>query len=385
MYKGEVLGTGSDSRGKYVLINVTEGDEEDDNEEDDNKYYFSEETESFYATLNIDDEIEFTFNLAEDMWTGFGQGTIKKLNYLKVTKYAEPGTPPPSSGGPEEPTGTVTYIVTDYTPAFGRLALEDVDTNKSTKTIDSFDAVYFNDVKVSKTVMKAWFADNFDEDAEIVVEITEDNVLIVEATPGAIDLGDDTVAVFSQTQLTTALDTEEKVIELYGEFEGFKIDNPVVITGNAVVDGHIDVNSDQVTIEGLTVEYIELVSGVDDIVIKNNLVTGDRFTVGIGIAGGTPGIGKVTIQGNTLENGAIGITPNMTLDNYVITDNTVVTAPSEAIWLWYTAANVASFDQDDAIEFAKELVLNNNLSSEGASLVKIQADGKVTVTEEGVQ
>ena len=66
MNKGTVTGIGSDSRGKYVLINVTnvtEGDEEDDDEEDDNKYYFSEETESFYATLNIYDET--TFNLTE--------------------------------------------------------------------------------------------------------------------------------------------------------------------------------------------------------------------------------------------------------------------------------------------------------------------------------
>ena len=107
MNKGTVTGIGSDSRGKYVLINVTNVTK---GKAVSGKYYFSEETESFYATLNIYDEIEFTFKDAEDMWTGFGQGTIKKLNYLKVTKYAEPGTPPPSSGGPEEPTGTVTYI-----------------------------------------------------------------------------------------------------------------------------------------------------------------------------------------------------------------------------------------------------------------------------------
>lgn len=236
-------------------------------------------------------------------------------------------------GAPERPVTppvepvTETYIVTDYTAAFGRLALEDVDTNKSTKTIDSFDAVFFNDVEVSKTVMKAWFADKFknEAEAEVVVEITEDNVLVVKETPKTedIDLGDDTVAVFSQTELTTALnDVDVEVIELYGEFEGFHVSRDVTIKGGTIVEGagkgspygndnpgiYIDQDAtvviDGVTFDGDIARGIVTVSGKTvDLTVQN--CTFDGIYNGIYLNPGVTG----TIEGNTftdIEWAAIG-------------------------------------------------------------------------------
>ena len=256
-------------------------------------------------------------------------------------------------------TRQISYIVTDYTAAFGRLALEDVDTNKSTKTIDSFDAVFFNDVEVSKTVMKAWFADKFknEAEAEVVVEITEDNVLVVKETPKTedIDLGDDTVAVFSQTELTTALnDNDVEVIELYGQFEGFIVKRPVTITGNAVVIGKLTVSSPGVVVDGLTIDSgthpaVAIIGSASDVKLLNNKINAEG-NAGIGLNRGTGGI----IEGNTIiaRKGIVAQTDvELTIKNNVITSN------EEAIELFYDEVdNYDNYTVEDNVNGKGEAV-----------------------------
>ncbi|WP_066633967.1 S-layer homology domain-containing protein [Desulfolucanica intricata] len=153
--------------------------------------------------------------------------------------YKWNGTTPPGGGGGDIGGDTVTYIAKSYTSAFGRLTLEDVNTDTSYKTIDSFDDVYFNDVKVSKAFMKAWLA-TYDYGDELVVKITEDNELIVDAEPAELtwgieaqDFGFNNGAGSAGAKLTGGAVFED--VESF-EVKWFDADGNLLLTGELNLD-----------------------------------------------------------------------------------------------------------------------------------------------------
>jgi hypothetical protein len=119
----------------------------------------------------------------------------------------------------------------------------------------------------------------------------------------------------------------------------------------------IEIKSSDVTIDGVTAGYIDFYS-VDNITITNSLVTGNRFSIAIGAAGGGNN-GPATITNNIVQDGAIGLMPTHIFEDYTITGNTVDKSQDEGIWLWYGGSHADKVNSDSVASIAEKLVNDN--------------------------
>ena len=144
------------------------------------------------------------------------------------------------------------------------------------------------------------------------------------------------------------------------------------------IEQGIYVRNNDITVENLTAEYIEF-NNYNNIVINDNITTGNKHTIGIGAADGINN-GSATITNNTLQSGAIGLYPTEGLENYVITDNTIESAPAEGIWLSYSNKEIDLLE-NDINDYLDDLLINNTIEEydtgdSGAEEVKIiDSDG----------
>jgi hypothetical protein len=198
------------------------------------------------------------------------------------------GEEPAEDPDPEDPV-VVTYIVNEYLTNFStpRLVLEDIDGNKVTKNIASFDAWFFGDadntVAVSEEAMVAWLSDKLDAQGEftpdLYVDVTEDNELVVTVADASDEAenANELIGIYivsSNAELLAALGETnlDTIVLATGEtFNGFTVDIPVTITGDAVVKGSITVNANDVVLKDFAMEDYTLNSGGMAI-----LVNGDR-------------------------------------------------------------------------------------------------------------
>ena len=148
---------------------------------------------------------------------------------------------------------------------------------------------------------------------------------------------------------------------------------------STIINQGIYVRNNDVTVENLTAQYIEF-HDFDNIIIRNNITTGNKSTVGIGAVGGINN-GPVTITNNLLKTGVIGLYPIKTLDNYDIDNNTIESAPAEGIWLSYSNTDL-DLDATVIDNYLDDLLLNNTIEDYdtydiGAKKVKILDEDKV--------
>jgi len=133
--------------------------------------------------------------------------------------------------------------------------------------------------------------------------------------------------------------------------------------------GKVRISSDNVTIDGVTINFIDF-HNVEDITITNNVVTGNLYSTAIGAAGYTKS-GAATITGNQVLNGSIGLHTTKTFDNFTITGNTIEKVDEEkhgaegvvereGIWI---AFDEVIMTVDEADNIAEQLVKDNTFGT----------------------
>ncbi|MGI6577166.1 MAG: Ig-like domain-containing protein [Eubacteriales bacterium] len=191
----------------------------------------------------------------------------------------------------------------------------------------------------------------------------------------------DAIVVSNNAELMDALQSTEfnLIILEDGEYGTVIIQNltrPVTLVAKSLHRASfagIEIKSNDVTIDSVTAGYIDFYNA-SNITVTNNVVTGNRFTVAIGAAGGGNN-GPTVIKNNIVLDGAIGLMPTEDFEDYTITGNTIVKASDEGIWLWYTGPYADKIDSDLATGIAEQLASSNNfgeLFGVGKYKVKVQ-------------
>jgi hypothetical protein len=215
---------------------------------------------------------------------------------------------------------------------------------------------------------------------ELDAEVTISNIAILEAAETAITnarIAAGLVENAEELALALANEEVETITLANGNYGDVTISREVELVAenkHKAVLGEVTIRSDDVTVDGVTAEYIDFYD-VEDITITNNVVTGNRFSVAIGGAGGR-GNGAATITGNQVLNGAIGLYATKTFDNYTITGNTIEKASAEGIWLAYFGDYSDMITLGEADSIADQLVAENTFGAafdaEDAEISKVK-------------
>lgn len=215
---------------------------------------------------------------------------------------------------------------------------------------------------------------------ELDAEVTISNIAILEAAETAITnarIAAGLVENAEELALALANEEVETITLANGSYGDITIRREVELVAenkHKAVLGEVTISSDNVTVDGVTAEYIDF-HHVEDITITNNVVTGNRFTVAIGGAGGDDN-GAATIVNNVLLNGAIGLYTTKTFDEYTITGNTIEKASDEGIWLAYYGDYSDMITLGEADSIADQLVAENTFGAafdaEDAEISKVK-------------
>ena len=269
--------------------------------------------------------------------------------------------------------------------------LEDISGDKVTKNIASFDAWFFGDadntVEVSEEAMVAWLTAEHKAKNLVgkYVDITEDNELVITVADADVEAAaankligiyivsndEELQAALVQTNLDTIVLATGKT------FAGlFRVVQPVTITGDAVVEGSIIVEADDVVLKDFAMEDYALNSGGMAIQVKgngvvlmnltfNSLKRPKDKTLEIEVYGsgatikdvvvnrdektisGNPAIlvnnVPMAIEGNIVD-AAIAFQVGTSTEN-VVKNNTIRRAWAEGIWFYPSGLNAADTQQ----------------------------------------
>ncbi len=312
----------------------------------------------------------------------------------------------PDNGDGDVDAGKVTYIINNYLDTFNtpRLVLEDISEDEVTKNIASFDAWFFGDadntVEVSEEAMVAWLTAEHTANNLVgkYVDVTEDNELVVTVTDASDEAENANVLigiyiVSNDAELLAALGETnlDTIVLATGEtFNGFTVDIPVTITGDAVVKGSITVNANDVVLKDFAMEDYTLNSGGRAILVNGDrvklmnltfnsfnrpdnktqeiLVEGSEATIkdvvvnrGQEIVSGNPAIQvnnvPMAIEGNIVD-AAIAFQVGTSTEN-VVKNNTIRRAWAEGIWFY------SNLDDADTQQLVNVILDENTVENYG--------------------